>query len=202
MRLVRHDQIFSDSHPQVTADELLLLARKDALLGTYRSVGALVRAVEQLAETSDVFSVFVEPTTHAAATFSLRYPNIELLNVASQVRREAVQRKLHDDLLLQLQAVSYAQDRLDEACYIVRQYAKRRENAAVFAAATRLGCWPGLERLARTITLEAAMCVDLTVPARLAADTNCDPGLLRALSRIPLSDALAAAVSVAHPQRA
>jgi hypothetical protein len=188
-----------------SADDLVGLALTDSLRSTDVAVEDLVACVEALAAARGEFSPLVPSIQQSASCFSLGHPNINLLNVASRAHHLAARLGVWEHVHAELTTVSSAQDRLDEACYVARQYSRHRHNAAVnnaalFAAAVRVGHWRQLGRIARVVTLDDAMRVDLTTPGRIAFDVGCDVSLLRALARIPISDAVAAAVCIANPR--
>jgi len=186
------------SHAPITPEELLRHALDDAVSDSRRAAVALHASLAELAAAAPE-ELFADFTTRAEAlkgSFNPFRPDVELLNLASRAHHAALINGVHDQLHAPLGALSAAQDKLDEAHYIVRQYARPHHNGALLAAGIRTGHWEHQEALARTTSVRAVVCVDLTASSRLAAVADCPVMLIIALDRLSVAEAVAAAASV------
>ncbi len=139
--------------------------------------------------------MLAERAAELSGSFNATHPDIELLNVTSRAHHIALLNGLHADLFMPLRALAAAQDKLDEAYYIVRQYARSTHGAAVLAAGLRMGSWQYQECLAKTTSVRSVICVDLSATKRLAAIANCPVALISALDRLFVAEAIAVAAS-------
>ena len=181
--------------------ELLTLARNDAAAQVTLKAQELARSVKELdaAVPSGEFRELALEAQDSAACFSLYSPSIRLLNVSSMLHRVALVSGLHRFVDPQLRAVSRAQDLLDEACYVQRQYIKSSCQSTVLAASVRTGHWRNLASLARSVQLDAVLRIDTTVAPRFANEVGCQPQLVLALGRLSVLDAVTAAFCVNYP---
>jgi hypothetical protein len=191
------------NRPELVPDDdaLLTAARTDASRQVTIKAHELAHSVAllDLAAPSGEFSELAAESAVTAETFSPSYPNIRLLNVSSMLHRIALISGLHPLVETELQEVSTAQDLLDEACYVHRQYNKATCPPAVLAAAVRTGHWRNLSLLARTVQLDAVLRIDTTASERFAQEVGCQRQLVLALGRLSVFDAVTAAFCVNFP---
>ena len=198
---MRPTEFFNESdHNEISPQQLLALALKDAIADAHLAVVQLHSALDALHEAANTssFQELASRVVSLHSSFNPTQPAVELLNLSSKARHVALLAGTYSDLEAHLARLGQAQDRLDEAHYIVRQFSRFNHSGALFAAGLRLGHWSHQLNLARVTPVSSVVRVDLTATQRLATIANCPPALITALDRLFVADAIAAAAAAAR----